>query len=344
MADNPFNTLLSPEQTNEIVENVLLITLDDENPKNLFVMSGSDCKLWTMETMEINLFERLMCFSGQDDEKVILYLYESFLRLQQERAKSSNEVTEFLKEILIRNVAVSMKQPELFAEQNVSEQIIKMFKDYEENLQDSFLSQSIKKAFEDTDDSMKRNIRETIWKCFDECLISVRQATMISLEKWILRFLQAFVSDKNNPEMAGVFLDFITLPPICEGIKYADSLLGKLTMNFLNHGKDLDGLCFRSASKLVNNSKDQPRSLRILRQFAELQRHSFGKFIVNFVELSQHAPRRTDSDFQRILDIWRCHQRENFILDRKCHSDKHQARTNLEHSLVDDPWEFHNRS
>lgn len=233
MSTNPFEKLANPLETNEIIENVLQITLNPENPKNLYLMVDDDSKnLWTLELIEMNLFERLMSlsFEGNQDSKVITYLYNSYLRLQQERSKKQTEVSDLLASLIFRNLATALKEPELFPEQDISAQLLEIFKDFEQEdttSRDEFLSLSIKSALQDADLDMKKNIREIFFKCFDECLKSVRQATMISIEKWILTFLVAFTSDKSNPDMANLFLEYIALPPDCDGIKYADSLLGK---------------------------------------------------------------------------------------------------------------------
>lgn len=237
MSSNPFDTLTSPQRINEIIENVLLITLNPENPKNLYFMNDdSGTQLWTVELVEFNLFERLMTlsFESGNDNKVILYLYNSYLRLQIERKRDKTDVHETLSALIFRNIATALKQPELFADQNMSEQFLDIFKDGEledTSLRDTFLSFAVKKALEDSDNDMRRNVQETFFKCFDSCLKSVRLASMISLENWILMFLTAFTSDKNSPEVANLFLDYIALPNECDGIKYADTLLGKNRFN-----------------------------------------------------------------------------------------------------------------
>lgn len=234
MSSNPFETLASPQRTNEIVENVLLITLNPENPKNLYLMNNDGAvQLWTTETIETNLFERLMAlaFESTSDNQVILYLYNSHLRLHSENTnRGKTEVSGVLSSLIFRNLSTILKEPELFPEQNISAQFLDIFKDNELEdtaLRDEFLSCGIKTAMDDADEDMKRNIREIFFKCFDECLKSVRQASMINLEKWILSFTMAFSSDKTNPEMANLFLDYIALPPGIEGIKYANGLLGE---------------------------------------------------------------------------------------------------------------------
>lgn len=231
MSTNPFDSLTSPSETNDIIENVLLITLNPEKAGKCILMSeDNETKLWSLELVEMNLFERLMAmaFSGGDEDKVILYLYNSFLRLN--NCGKKNSVTDHLFSLIFRNLATALKEPELFPEQNISAQMMEIYKDSElddTSLRDEFLSTAIKKALEDADVDMKRNVQEIFFKCFDVCLKSVRQASMINLEKWVLTFLTAFSSDKSNPEMANFFIDYIKLPPDCDGLRYADSLLGK---------------------------------------------------------------------------------------------------------------------
>jgi ubiquitin conjugation factor E4 A len=81
---------------------------------------------------------------------------------------------------------------------------------------------------QDCDEDMRRNVYEIFFKSFDIVLKMIRQASMITLEKWILGYLMAFVSDKNNIEAANIFLEYITLPENTEGIKYSETLLGQL--------------------------------------------------------------------------------------------------------------------
>lgn len=258
MSTNPFETLESPQRINEIVENVLLITLNKENPKNLYLINNDDAnQLWTIETIETNLFERLMAlaFESTSDNHVIPYLYNSHLRLHNEnKTRGKAEVSDVLYSLIFRNLSTILKEPELFSEQNISAQFLDIFKDNELEdtaLRDEFLSCAIKQAMDDSDNDMKRNIREIFFKCFDECLKGVKQASMVNLEKWIISFLLAFSSDKTNPEMANLFLDYIALPPDCEGIKYANGLLGKLMENC---GSYIQFAIFRSTVQPVNHS------------------------------------------------------------------------------------------
>lgn len=234
MSTNPFETLTSPHRINEIIENVLLITLNPENPnKSLYFMNEeSETQMWTLEMIEFSLFERLMSLAseGGDGSKVVLYLYESFLRLHNENRGSESDVSDVLSSLIFRNLATALKEPELFSDQDISAQFLTIFKDSEipdTSVRDEFLSCTVLKALEDSDDGMRHNVKEIFFKCFDECVKVVRQSTMVNLPHWILSFLIAFSSDKNNSAMANILLDYITPQANCDGIKYADSLLGK---------------------------------------------------------------------------------------------------------------------
>lgn len=68
---------------------------------------------------------------------------------------------------------------------------------------------------------------------FESCLRSAKIGTLISLEKWVIQILKAFVSDKTNPTLAQLLLEFSTPKPRVaggqvDGIQFAETLLGTL--------------------------------------------------------------------------------------------------------------------
>lgn len=68
---------------------------------------------------------------------------------------------------------------------------------------------------------------------FANCLRSAKNASLITLEKWILYAIKAFVSDKTNAKLAQLFLNYTTPKPrvaggAVDGIQFADTLLGAL--------------------------------------------------------------------------------------------------------------------
>lgn len=233
--ENPFESLCSPQKIDQVIENTLQMTVNPAKSHLHFVQS--DLKFFSLDLLEFSLFERLMAMAceSDDENRIIIYLHDSYQRVQKEvkinsRANDILEVLGKIQELIFRNISTFLKEPELVAGQNISQQFLDIFKDNDVEdgvVRDQFLSQSILAAIKDSDASMKANVTEIFHKCFDECLKVVRQANMMSLEKWVLTFLTAFVLDKNNPEMASIFLDYIELPDGCDGIKYSDSLLGK---------------------------------------------------------------------------------------------------------------------
>lgn len=256
-------SLCSPQKVDQLIENTLKMTLNPDKTNLHFVQIDIDSKFFTIDLIEFNLFERLMAmaFETGDENKVVTYLYESYHRVQLEmkRHAKSNDVLEVLSKIqdlILRNISTFLKEPELLASQSMSQQFLEIFKetDVEDpTVRELFLSSCIAAAIKDSDNSMKANIKEVFHKCFDECLKVVRQASMITLEKWVITFMMAFVVDKNNSEMAMILLDYIEVPEGSDGIKYADTLLGELLKNAINYIKIYLSF-FRSNFMLINNA------------------------------------------------------------------------------------------
>lgn len=68
---------------------------------------------------------------------------------------------------------------------------------------------------------------------FANCLRSANGATLITLEKWVLYVVKAFVSDKTNPTLAKLLLDYATPKPqiaggAINGVQFSETLLGVL--------------------------------------------------------------------------------------------------------------------
>lgn len=233
--DNPFESLCSPQKIDQVIESTLKMTVNPQKSQLHFVQS--DLGYFSLDLLEFSFFERLMACENDDQNKVMIYIHDSYQRVQKEvkmQSKSNDgimEVLQKIQELIFRNISTFLKEPELVAGQDISQQFLEIYKETEVEdgvIRDQFLSHSILAALKDSDDSMKANVKEIFHKCFDSCLKIVRQANMITLEKWIMTFLMAFVGDKNNCEMASMFLDYIELPDGCDGLKYSDSLLGKI--------------------------------------------------------------------------------------------------------------------
>lgn len=251
---------------NALIEKVFLITLSrsatkvNRSQQQLVYMedvaqSVGDQSLLNLELLEHTLFERVILFNPSDylipnnitttdtedvvQTKVILYLYGCYLR--NERAADRNdsialEACQKMRALILRNACTSLKQPELFDGQNLSSQVLDIFKLSEEDqaIKASFISETVKEIFADSDSEEEGFLvlKSIFNPMFSDVLKALRTASLVSMERWIMPFLEVFISDKNNPRIAHLFLDFTT--PVADsrgpptGIKYSESLLGQL--------------------------------------------------------------------------------------------------------------------
>lgn len=88
---------------------------------------------------------------------------------------------------------------------------------------DKFIVASIASSLKDSDNEMQKNVKDIFVHSFDTIHKIVRQASMINLEKWVIPYLMGIIKS----EAADFFIDYISLPENCEGIKYSETLLGE---------------------------------------------------------------------------------------------------------------------
>lgn len=228
--------LFNHQKIDQIVEYTLKMTLNPTKT-NLYYLVKSESKFFTIDLIEIGLFERIMsmAFESSEEHKIINYLYDSYQRVQKEIKRQNNDVLEVLsniEDLIFRNISTLLKQPEILSScQNISQQFLSIFQDNDiedAKVREKFLSKSIEVALKESDETMRTNVMDIFYKNFDECLKIVRQSNMITLEKWIMTYLLAFVTDKNNSQMANMFLYYNEVSEESDGIKYSETLLGKL--------------------------------------------------------------------------------------------------------------------
>lgn len=249
---------------NSLIEKVFLITLS-KNPPNPFstrqqlvymeevAQSSGDTQVLNLELLEQALFERIILFNPSDylipnnvttsetedvaQSKVFLYLFGCYLR--NESAVNQNdcimqETCNKMRGLILRNACTSLKQPELFEGQNLSNQLLDIFKlstdDDHHSVKARFISETVKEIFADSDCEAEgfAVLRSIFNPVFVEVMRTMRTATLINMERWIVPFLEVFISDKGNPKLAHLLLDFTTPAAGADGNKYAESLLGQL--------------------------------------------------------------------------------------------------------------------
>lgn len=141
--------------------------------------------------------------------------------------------------LILRNASTALQQPVLFDHlaggQDLSKQLIDVFRSTdEENLEtlsSDFLSLSLLQALQDDSDKIEnfKSVTNILNKCFSECMKTIKKASMINLEKWVIPFLLTFVTNKLMGEELGLILLKYSTPDANQvGIKYAESLLGQL--------------------------------------------------------------------------------------------------------------------
>lgn len=249
------------QKVNGLIEHVFSITINRTPQKNKQLVFMEDLSSaypsmtsMNMELLEQALFERILLPNPRDylipnntqnDEtdgiaevKVILYLYRSYERLLK-WTRHGNDATlkdeyEAVKNLILRNASTAIKQPDLFENQTLSEQWLHLFQNYFDDyeLKCEFLSKVIADVCTDTDPSYKESMSQIFDQVFDRCIQSLKNASLITVEKWVIYTLKAFVSDKTNAKMAELLLNYTTPKArtggTIEGGQYAETLLGTL--------------------------------------------------------------------------------------------------------------------
>ncbi|XP_058813018.1 ubiquitin conjugation factor E4 A [Topomyia yanbarensis] len=318
--DDPLQPQVNPLtlKINALIERVFLITLSKNGPKasasreQLVYMEdvaqcAGDGSLLTVELLEQALFERIILFNPADylipnnvtdahtetvaQTKVMLYLFGCFLR--NERAGDQNDsiaadTCRKMRDLILRNACTSLKQPELFDGQNLSNQLLDIFKlsEDDQSVKARFISETVKEIFADSESEQEGFVvlKSIFTPMFVEVLRALRSASLISMERWILPFLGIFTSDKSNPRLAHVFLDFTSPPADAEGIKYSESLLGQL-LSLSIMPRNQNGPYEFFENPLTTNRSAHDNLSSSLWNYAKLHLESMHLFIKGFLLL-----------------------------------------------------------
>ncbi|XP_058461045.1 ubiquitin conjugation factor E4 A [Malaya genurostris] len=353
--DNPLQQKANPVdlKINALIEKVFLITLSKDAPKassnrpQLVYMeevaqSSGESNLLSMELLEQALFERIILFNPSDyllpsnvtnaytetvaETKVILYLFGCFQR--NERAINPNdsiaaETCSRMRDLILRNACTSLKQPELFEGQNLSSQLLDIFKLSEDDqpVKARFISETVKEIFADSESEQEgflvlRKIFESV---FAKIMVALRNASLISMERWIMPFLEVFTSDKSNPRLAVLFLDFTTPPEDAQGIIYSESLLGRLlSLSILPRNQNGPYEYFENP--LGTNRSAYENLSSSLWNYTKMHLESMHLFIKGFLLLGGDVRSKILTWIGRCLhanaprgQIWNTHQAQNIF-------------------------------
>lgn len=246
---------LLDEKLNNLIENVFLITIDKVPKKNkqlvfLEEVAAYGGTLLNLELLEQALFERIMLGNPTDflipsnivkdqidelaaETKVITYLFKTFVKNEKSMNENdcvNKENCQKIRELILRNVSTAIKQPMLYEGQLISSQLLDLFKDMSDDADDKtqFLTMVAKEVMSEDEEEGLNALKLFTFPALIEAHKALKLASLGSMEVWIMPFLLAFSSDKTNPKLGEIVLDFTTPPENSDGIRYSDSLLGQL--------------------------------------------------------------------------------------------------------------------
>lgn len=250
------NVNVLDQSINDLIEHIFSITLNKSPQQNKqliymedLAIANETTKLMNMELLEQALFERLLLPKPEDflipnnvqndetsniaSDKVITYLYRSFERLHNWKSARLQTECNQIEQLILRNASTAIKQPDLFEGQSLPEQWLELLQNYQDayECKCKFLSLVCADVLNDNDPIYKKSLEHIFNTVFDKCLRLIRVASLISIEKWIVPVLRAFVSDKTNPGLALLLLEYSTPKPRIDkidGIKFSETLLGQL--------------------------------------------------------------------------------------------------------------------
>ncbi|XP_063221072.1 ubiquitin conjugation factor E4 A [Bacillus rossius redtenbacheri] len=246
------------ERINELLENVFRFTLNKSTTtRNVVFLDEVTCAdpklLSDIDVLGQALFERLLLEEpsthviNKDDKEftsslsytvernAISYLYECFKSFWE--TLSSNNIENFdtigtkIKELIFRNVATALKQPELFEDQDVYTQLLDVFSEemYDFALLKLFINGTVQEivAGEEDETNVQETLNTSFYKTLDAIHMHVSKSTLFSVNMKFLEFLQIFSS---NQYLSLVLIDHSTPQIKSLGRTYANTLIG----SFLN--------------------------------------------------------------------------------------------------------------
>lgn len=249
------------QKINALIEQVFYITINHVPQKNKQLVfmddlatSNPTTQLMNVELLEQALFERLLlqCPSEylipnniQNDDtivvtesKVLLYLYGAYERLckwnQYQNDQSLVQEHSLIENLIFRNASTANKQSELFDGQDLSDQWLELLKDSHEEYEFKckFLSRVVREVYNDNEPAYDESLKNIFNNVFVHVHGHIRKSSLITLDKWIIPLLLAFVSDKANQQLAQLLLTYTTPKPLpngnLDGVRFAESLLGQL--------------------------------------------------------------------------------------------------------------------
>lgn len=250
------------QKINALIEKIFLITLNKQTQRNKQLIyieelasvnetqsNSTANELLNIETLEQALFERLLLQTPSDflipnniksnnienicETRTFIYLYQSYQRIKENSAENDTiqrDACEKMCELILRNASTAIKQPDLFVDQQFTDQW-SLILSYNDNVDavSWFLSNIVKEVLSDNDPADWEALTKFFHPVFQGILKKIQLSSMDTLDLQVIPSLMYFVSDRQNLRLAELLLDFTTPPATkTDGIHYSNSLLGQL--------------------------------------------------------------------------------------------------------------------
>lgn len=252
--DEPINAL--DQKINLLIEQTFMITVNKAPSKKRPMIFMEDIAevlpkpILDTNILEQALFERILLSNPSDfllpndvkpddhqdvtESRVLIYLHGAYIR----NARSYNnqndtiikEASGKIRELIIRNVATAVKQPDLYDGQNLGEQLLELVRHNEcdSTLTGQFISEVTKEVMVDNEPNDYIALMHVLLRILKEIQNEAMSATLVTIPVWIFPTIQMFVGDKTNPVLANIFLNYSTPPNGANGNRFAETLLGYL--------------------------------------------------------------------------------------------------------------------
>lgn len=248
------------QKINALIEKIFLITLNKQPQRNKQLIFMEDLastnetnqsntiELLNIEILEQALFERLLLPDPSDflipndiksnniemicEKRIFIYLYESYQRIREishENDTIQRDACQKMCELILRNASTAIKQPDIFDDQQFTEQWSMILTYNDPDAISWFLSNVVKEVLTDNDSTDWQALKTCFFPVFLDILKKIKIASMDTLDIQILPAIMYFVSDRQNLQLAELLLEFTTPPFVAaDGMHYSNSLFGQL--------------------------------------------------------------------------------------------------------------------
>lgn len=229
-------TAAADRQINALIEQVFAITVTRSPPppahRPLIYMEeiAPLCAqpLLNVAVLDQALFERLLLHNAADflipssaaadapetravcEQRVLSYLLGAYVRNARHTAAATAAINARIAELIVRNAATAVKQPDLYEGQRFAEQLLEQLRDADADaeLVGAFVSATVRECCAEADAAERANMRALFGAVFDEMRARLRGASLGTVEPWVWQVLQMMAADRQNAELAMLLIEY----------------------------------------------------------------------------------------------------------------------------------------